>query len=53
MRKAIAWLLIALMALQCAAFAEGTAAPTVVTAVNGADAVRTASVCSSEKIIFL
>ena len=43
MRKAIAWLLIALMALQCAAFAEGTAASTAVTAVNGADAVRTAS----------
>ncbi|MBP3652756.1 MAG: SH3 domain-containing protein [Clostridia bacterium] len=42
MRKLITWLLIALMALQCVAFAE-TSANTVATAVNGGDMVRTAT----------
>lgn len=42
MRKVITWLLIALMALQCVAFAE-TSANTAATAVNGGDMVRTAT----------
>lgn len=41
MRKIVTWLLVALFALQCVAFAE--TAPVAVTAVNGGDAVRTAS----------
>jgi len=40
MRKFITWVLIALMALQCVAFAENSAA-TAVSAVNGGDMVRT------------
>lgn len=40
MRKVITWLLIALMALQCVAFAENSA-NTAATAVNGGDMVRT------------
>ena len=43
MRKAIAWLMIVLMALQCVAFAESSAATVASTAVNGAEAVRTAT----------
>lgn len=43
MRKVMAWILIALMALQCAAFAEGASVGTFSTALNGADAVKTAT----------
>lgn len=41
MRKVITWLLVALMALQCVAFAEAPATTAAVTAVNGGDMVRT------------
>ena len=41
MRRFLIWLLIALMALQCAAFAETSESNVISTAVNGADAVRT------------
>lgn len=43
MRRAIAWLLIALIALQCVAFAENTVTTTTLTAVNGQEAVSTTS----------
>ena len=42
MRKYITWLLIALLSLPCVAFAE-SAATAASTAVNGAEAVRTAT----------
>lgn len=42
MRKVVTWLLIALLALQCVAFAE-SAASVASTAVNSAEAVRTAT----------
>ncbi len=41
MRKLIIWLLMALMALPCAALAETTDSNVISTAINGGDAVRT------------
>ena len=43
MRKVITWLLIALLALQCVAFAESATATVASTAINSVEAVRTAT----------